>query len=128
MYSASLIRELVQYFAEAASVSHEINVFTDPDLFERWKRRRGKLTPQEREHLDKGFAISFFRATTPHEVYINTPRHVSLADLTDTVAHEVAHLRWWHLNHGRTFDRRVIALLAGYRCGSKSERLPDSFK
>jgi hypothetical protein len=61
-------------------------------------------------------------------VYINPPRHISLVDLADTVAHEISHLRWWHLDHGRVLDRRIAALLAGYRCGPKSERLSDAFR
>ena len=128
MYSASLIRELVTHFAAAAGVTHEISVFTDPRLFERWRRRRGSLTARDREHLKRGHAISFFRRARPHEVYINGPRHVSLAELEDTAAHEVAHLRWWHLDHGVTFDRRVNALMAGYTCGPKSGRLPEAFR
>lgn len=128
MYSDILICELVAHFARAAGMTHPINVFTDPDLFERWKRRRGKLTPREREHLSKGFAISFFRTSAPHELYVNPRRHVSVHEVEDTAAHEVTHLRWWHLDHGVTFDRRRSALLAGYRCGPKSERLPDAFR
>lgn len=128
MFSDALVRELVAHYAAAAGVSHEIAVFTDPRLFERWLRRRGSLTIREREHLSSGYALSVYRATRPHEVYVNGPRHASLRELEDTAAHEVAHLRWWHLDHGLVFDRRVGALLAGYRCGPKAERLPEAFR
>jgi hypothetical protein len=128
VYSDVLIRELVAHFARAASVTHSINVFTDPRAFERWRRRRGGLTKNDREHLLVGFALTFERTTKPHEIYFNPPRHVSLIELADSAAHEVAHLRWPHLSHGRLFDRRVQALLAGYRCGPKRERMPDSFR
>lgn len=128
MYADTLVRELVAHFADAVGLTHEVNVFTDAALFEKWRKRRGSMTEDEREHLDSGFALSFYRAQTPHEVYVNPPRHVSLVELVDTAAHEVTHLRWKNLAHGRLFDRRVTALMAGYRCGPKSERMPDSFK
>ena len=128
MYSDLLIRELVLHFARAASVTHPISVFTDPRSFERWQRHRGGLTKDEREHLRAGFALTFDRMTKPHEVYVNPPRHVSVVELADTAAHEIVHLRWPHLGHGRLFDRRVQALLAGYRCGPKRERMTDAFR
>jgi hypothetical protein len=33
--------------------------------------------------------------------------------LEGTIAHEIAHLRWWTLDHGTEFDARVLALLHG---------------
>ena len=130
MFAATdaLVRELVAHFASAAGVTHQISVFTDARIFERWRKRRGSMTEDEREHLDSGFALSFYRTTKPHEVYVNSPRHVSPRELMDTAAHEVTHLRWRRLPHGRTFERRVEALLAGYTCGPKSERLPEPFR
>lgn len=128
MYSDALVRDLVAHFADAVGIEHAINVFTDPAAFERWRKRRGGLTKDDREHLTSGFAMTFVRSGKPHEVYFNPPRHVSVVELADSAAHEVSHIRWPHLRHGRLFDRRVSALLAGYRCGPKGERMPDSFK
>ena len=34
-------------------------------------------------------------------------------DIEGTIAHEVTHLRWWHLRHGEEFSARVRALLKG---------------
>lgn len=128
MYSDALVRELVAHYADAAGVSHEINVFTDPRAFERWRKHRGGLTESDRDHLTTGFALTFVRSSKPHEIYFNPPRHVSVVELADSAAHEIVHIRWPHIDHGRLFDRRVQALLAGYRCGPKRERMPDAFR
>lgn len=127
MYSDVLVRELVAHFAEGAGITHEISVFTEPGAFERWRKRRGGLSLADREHLRSGYALTFVRTTKPHEIYFNLPRHASIVELADSAAHEVVHIRWPHLKHGRLFDRRVQALLAGYRTGPKSERLHEAF-
>lgn len=124
----SLVRELIAHFADAAGVRRRIRVFTSAALYERYSKRRGGLSSDEREHLLKGYAIARYRERTPHEIYVNTPRHVSPQELLDTAAHEVVHVRWPTLAHGATFDRRKSALLAGYRCGPKSSRLPEAFR
>lgn len=127
MYADTLVRELVAHFAEAVGITHEINVFTDPRAFEQWRKRRGGLSKADLEHLRSGFALTFERSTKPHEIYFNPPRHVSVIELADSAAHEIVHLRWPHLDHGRLFDRRVQAMLAGYRTGPKSEKLHEAF-
>ena len=130
MFSDALVRSLVQHFADAAGLRRgvSVRVFTRHEQFTRHMARRGGLTKMDREHLRSGYAITFPRKHTPSEIYVNLERHVSLPELVDTAAHEVAHARFPHLRHGRLFDRRVTALLAGYTCGPKSERLPEPFR
>lgn len=56
------------------------------------------------------------------------PQHLCRHDADDSAAHEVIHARWPNLHHGDTFDRRVLALRSGARCGPKGSRLPEAYR
>ena len=55
-------------------------------------------------------------------------KHLCRHDADDSAAHEVVHARWPNLHHGDTFDRRVLALRSGARCGPRGSRLPEAYR
>lgn len=128
MYRHELVRALVAHYAEAASVNKQIRVFSRPSVFEKHMERRGEgLTRSELAHLRQGHAMTVLDGRRP-PIFFNLAKHQHVADLADSAAHEITHIRWPSLEHGALFDKRVKALLGGYRCGPAGKRLPEAFR
>ena len=105
----TLVRSLVQHFAERAGHQGAIRVFTRLDEFERLRRRRGYEDGPTNAHRDLG-------STLPGRlpaVLINVGLHASLAALVRTCAHEAVHVASPDLAHGAEFERRVRRLIRG---------------
>lgn len=71
-----------------------------------------ELTAGRRTSAYKYFGVSYLESNM---VFINVRKIPDERTLVDTIAHEMVHVRFPYLSHGRRFDRLVSELVAGRR-------------
>src|ERR1700682_3412956 len=89
-----LVRALVQHYAEAAGVTKPVRVFSRPSVFAKHMERRGEgLSRSDRAHLRDRHAMTVLTRSRP-PIFFNLVKHHHVADLADSAAHEITHIRW----------------------------------
>ena len=80
-----------------------------------------ELTAGRRTSAYKYFGVSYLESNM---VFINVRKIPDERTLVDTIAHEMVHVRFPYLSHGRRFDRLVSELVAGRRFAPYKRRAP----
>lgn len=127
-----LVRAVLVHYLERAGAAPRARVFTKPANVERAMRHctssKHRITTDDRRQMRVGWALAWPMKSAPPRIYVNLAKHATVDDLLNSGAHEAVHLRWPSLCHGAVFDRRVRALLGGYTCTARGQRLPEAFR
>ncbi len=79
------------------------------------------MTAGRRTSAYKYYGVAYLESAM---VFINVRKIPDDAMLVDTIAHELVHLRFPYLSHGRRFDRTVAEVIAGRRFAPYRKRGP----
>lgn len=81
-----------------------------------------ELTAGRRTSAYKYFGVSYLDSNM---VFINVRKIPDERTLVDTIAHEMVHVRFPYMSHGRRFDRLVADVVAGKRFAPYKRRGPQ---
>lgn len=79
------------------------------------------MTAGRRTSAYKYYGVAYLESAM---IFINVRKIPDDAMLVDTIAHELVHLRFPYLSHGRRFDRTVAEVIAGRRFAPYRKRGP----
>lgn len=79
------------------------------------------MTAGRRTSAYKYYGVAYLESAM---IFINVRKIPDDAMLVDTIAHELVHLRFPYLSHGRRFDRTVADVIAGRRFAPYRRRGP----
>lgn len=79
------------------------------------------MTAGRRTSAYKYYGVAYLESAM---VFINVRKIPDDAMLVDTIAHELVHLRFPYLSHGRRFDRTVADVIAGRQFAPYRRRGP----
>ena len=79
------------------------------------------LTAGRRTSAYKYYGVAYLESNM---IFINARKIPDEAMLVDTIAHELVHVRFPYLSHGKRFDRLVAEVIAGRRFAPYRKRGP----
>ena len=112
------ILEAVGVYAARLSVAEPRVLLTTREVLDMPR----ELTAGRRTSAYKYYGVSYLESNI---VFINVRKIPSERILVDTIAHEMVHVRFPYMSHGRWFDRLVADVVAGKRFAPYKRRGPQ---
>ncbi len=112
------ILEAVGVYAARLSVAEPRVLLTTREVLDMPR----ELTAGRRTSAYKYYGVSYLESNI---VFINVRKIPSERILVDTIAHEMVHVRFPYMSHGRRFDRLVADVVAGKRFAPYKRRGPQ---
>ena len=111
------ILETVGVFSARLSIAEPKVLLTTREVLDMPR----SMTAGRRTSAYKYYGVAYLESAM---VFINVRKIPDDAMLVDTIAHELVHLRFPYLSHGRRFDRTVADVIAGRRFAPYRRRGP----
>lgn len=112
------ILEAVGVYAARLSVAEPRVLLTTREVLDMPR----ELTAGRRTSAYKYYGVSYLESNI---IFINVRKIPSERILVDTIAHEMVHVRFPYMSHGRRFDRLVADVVAGKRFAPYKRRGPQ---
>lgn len=112
------ILEAVGVYAARLSVAEPRVLLTTREVLDMPR----ELTAGRRTSAYKYYGVSYLESNI---VFINVRKIPSERILVDTIAHEMVHVRFPYMSHGKRFDRLVADVVAGKRFAPYKRRGPQ---
>lgn len=109
------IYEKVGIFSSRLSIKEPTTLLTQKQVLQ----MPPELTAGRRTTAYKYYGVSYMRHNL---IFINVKKIPDTKSLDDTIAHELVHLRFPYLGHGRRFNKLVSQLIKGRKFAPYKKR------